>query len=88
MDPNTLAEAFQYAPWAVVAALVLWPQKGIVALFLRNRHKERMKELERGYTHKELAEAVKRRSAQEQLPPPLGALPPPISENRDDSSDR
>lgn len=75
------------APWAAVAAITLWPQKGVVALLLRNRHEQRMKELERGATHKELLEAAKRRSQQQPLLPQQTALPPHAQESDDEHDD-
>lgn len=73
MDPTVLATLAEHAPWAFVAAIIFWPERGVVAWLLKSRHEQKMKELELNKTHQELVDAARRRRGeQQQLPSPLG----------------
>ena len=69
LDPTSVSTLFSAAPWAFVAALVVWPEKGIVALWIRRGQAIKLAEIERNTTH----EAIKIESKRNADVPRLGS---------------
>ena len=70
MEPSTVTALFTAAPWAFVAALVVWPEKGVVALWIRRGQAIKLAELEKNRTHKSLTIEARRRDKGLVLPAP------------------
>jgi hypothetical protein len=67
-----LVGLLQTAPWAGLAALALWPEKGVVALLIKRSQAIRIAELERSKTESAVKIEGKKGKNQAQLPAPIG----------------
>ncbi len=67
-----LAGLLATTPWITLIALALWPEKGVIALWIKRSEAVKLAELEREKAKDEILLEAKKGSAQGQLPPPVG----------------
>lgn len=76
---ENLAHLLLASPWVGLALVILWPDKGVVALWIKRSEAVKKAELERDAMRSTITVENGKGSRQQQLPPPIGeqpALPP------------
>jgi hypothetical protein len=67
-----LAGLLVTAPWATIIALIVWPEKGVVALWIKRSQAVKIAELERDKTKNVVVVEAEKGNVQGQLPAPIG----------------
>ena len=79
LDPDII-KLLLAAPWSFVVALIVWPDKGIIALWIKRNQAIKLAEIKRDKAKKAVQERVAERLTQA---PPL--LPAPKGEANDNA---